>query len=231
MSCVVSIFFELAIRIFGTGRALVNAAAFVRSNPNSIQSLAVVQRAVTGPAARLLFTHRGAPVRKNRRNRVAFRPELNATALEERVVLSLPPGYTFVNAQQAAQFRAAFSRALRSTEFSVRTEIQAEATQLFASGTPTPQQLATFEANAQGTVAAGTVALANMFALLPGSQRRLIPSTARALLANSQNSLMSRVANVVANANNSSSLANLENALTRNVRGVFGNVRARLHSS
>ena len=102
-------------------------------------------------------------MRKNRRNPMAFRPELKGAALEERLVLSLPPGYTFVNAQQAAQFRAAFSRALRSTEFNVRTEIQAEARQLYASGTPTPQQIANFESSADGTIAAGTVALSNMF--------------------------------------------------------------------
>ena len=127
--------------------------------------------------------------------------------------------------RQAAQFRAAFSRALRSTEFNVRTEIQAEARQLYASGTPTPQQIANFESSADGTIAAGTVALSNMFALLPGTQQRLIPSAARALLSNNQNSLMSRVANIAANGGDLSSLASLENALTQNVRTVFGNVR------
>ncbi len=161
---------------------------------------------------------------KNNRNRNAFRPELRGAALEERVVLSLPPGYDFVSPQQAAQFRAAFGRAFRSTEFSIRTQIQNQARQLFASGTPTPQQLANFEANADGIIVAGTSATANMFALLPGAQRRLVPSTARALLTNNQSSLMSRVNNLVNNTNVTSSLPSLETALRQNVRSAFGNV-------
>ena len=160
------------------------------------------------------------------RKRNAFHPDLNRASLEERLVLSVPPGFTFVTPQQALQFRAAFGRVLRSTEFGVRTEIQAQARQLFASGTPTAQQLADFEANADGTILAGTNAIANMFALLPGSQRQLVPGTARALLASSQNSLLSRVHNVVANSSDTSSVTSLETALTRNVRSAFGNVGA-----
>jgi hypothetical protein len=164
-------------------------------------------------------------VRKNSRNRIAFRPELNGAPLEERVVLSLPPGFAFVSPQQALQLRGAFSRVFQSTEFGVRTQIQAQARQLFASGTPTAQQIADFQANADGEVLAGTSAVANMFALLPDAQRRLVPSTARALLASSQNSLLSRINNLVSNSNDTSSLANFETALTQNVRAAFGNVR------
>ena len=76
---------------------------------------------------------------KNKRNRPAFRPNLSGASLEERVVLSVPPGFNFVSPQQAAQFRAAFGRAMRSTQFSVRTQIQNQARQLFANGTPTAQ--------------------------------------------------------------------------------------------
>jgi hypothetical protein len=161
---------------------------------------------------------------KNKRNRSVFRPELSGASLEERVVLSVPPGFNFVSPQQAAQFRGAFGRAFRSTQFAVRTQIQNQARQLFASGTPTAQQIANFEANADGTVVAGTSALANMFALLPGSQRRLVPSTSRMLLANNQNSLLSQVHNLVNNTNVMSSLPSLETALRQTVRSAFGNV-------
>jgi hypothetical protein len=163
-------------------------------------------------------------MRKKNRNRTAFHPDLNGAGLEERLVLSLPPGFNFVTPQQAAQFRGAFSRVFRATEFGVRTQIQAQARQLFASGTPTAQQIASFEANADGAIVAGTSAIANMFALLPGAQRRLVPSTARMLLANSQNSLMSRVHNLVTNTNVTSALPSLESALRQNVRSSFGNV-------
>ena len=161
----------------------------------------------------------------SKRNRPAFRPNLSAASLEERVVLSVPPGFNFVSPQQAAQFRAAFGRAMRATQFAVRTQIRNQAQQLFASGTPTAQQIADFEANAQGTVVAGTSALANMFALLPGSQQRLVPSTARMLLANNQNSLLSKIDNIVNNTNVMSSLPSLQTALRQNVRSVMGNVR------
>ena len=110
---------------------------------------------------------------------ISSRPE-SEPASKNALVLSVPPGFNFVSPQQASQFRAAFGRVFRSTEFGVRTEIQAQARQLFASGTPTAQQMADFEANADGTIVAGTSAVANMFALLPGAQRRLVPSTARA---------------------------------------------------
>ena len=63
-----------------------------------------------------------------------------------------------------------------------------------------------------------------MFAPLPDAQRRLVPSTVRALLGNSQNSLLSRVQNVVTNSSDISSLPQLETALMQNVRGAFGNV-------
>ena len=165
-------------------------------------------------------------MRKNSRNRIAFHPDLNGAGLEERLVLSVPAGFAFVSPQQASQLRAAFSRVFRSTEFAVRTEIQAQARQLFASATPTAQQIADFEANADGTIVAGTTAIANMFALLPDSQRRLVPSTARALLANSQNSLLSRVHNIVTNSSDISSLPQFETALRQNIRGAFGNVGA-----
>ena len=161
---------------------------------------------------------------KNNRNRNAFRPELSGASLEERVVLSLPAGYNFVSPQQAAQFRAAFSRAFRSMQFDVRTQIQNQARQLFASGTPTAQQIANFEANAEGIIVAGTSGLANMFALLPGAQRRLVPSTARMLLANNQSSLLSRIQNLANNTNVTSSLSSLETAIRQDVRSAFGNV-------
>jgi len=149
---------------------------------------------------------------------------MSTSSLEERVVLSVPPGFLFVTPQQAGQFRGAFNRVFRATEFNVRTQIQAEARQLFANGTPTAQQLTDFQANAAGSIVAGTAAAANLFALLPGGQRNLVPSTARALLASSQNSLMSRVASLANNSNATSSLANMETALTRVVRSGFGNV-------
>ena len=88
-------------------------------------------------------------MRKNGRNRKTFQPNVSGARLEERVVLSVPPGYAFVGPRQAAQLRGAFGRAFRSTEFDVRTEIQAQARQLFASGTPTAQQIANFEASAE----------------------------------------------------------------------------------
>ena len=138
-------------------------------------------------------------MRTNRRNHAAFRPDLNRNGLEERLVLSLPPGFNFVSPEQASRFRAAVSREVRSTEFAVRTQIQAQARQLFANGTPTTQQMADFEADADGTILAGTSAVASTFALVPGAQRSLVPSTARALLGNSQSSLMSRVHNLVTN--------------------------------
>ena len=163
-------------------------------------------------------------MRKDSRKRTLFRPALSGAVLEERVVLSLPPGFTFVTPRQAVQFRAAFNRAFRATEFNTRTQLQAEASQLFANGTPTAQQLADFEAAAQGSIVAGSAAAANMLSLLPHSQRGLVPSAARALLANNQSSLMSRVANLVNNSNVTSSLASLQTALMRNVRSVFGNV-------
>ena len=50
-------------------------------------------------------------MRKDSRKRTSFRPEMSGAALEERVVLSLPPGFTFVTPQQAVQFRAAFNLA------------------------------------------------------------------------------------------------------------------------
>jgi hypothetical protein len=165
-------------------------------------------------------------MRTKRRNHAAFRPDLNRAGLEERLVLSLPPGFNFVSPEQASRFRAAVSREVRSTEFAVRTQIQAQARQLFANGTPTTQQMADFEADADGTILAGTSAVASTFALLPGAQSRLVPSTARALLGNSPSSLMSRVHNLVTNNSNTSSLGTFETALKQDVRGTFGNVSA-----
>ena len=112
-------------------------------------------------------------MRSNGRNRIAFRPEFNGAGLEERLVLSVPPGFAFVNPRQVAQLRAGVGRALRSTEFAMRTEIQAQARQLFANGTPTAQQVADFQANANGIISAGTAAVANMFAILQERGRGL----------------------------------------------------------
>ena len=165
-------------------------------------------------------------MRKNNRNRTEYRPDLNGARLEERVVLSLPPGFNFVGPNQVAQLRAAVARASRSIEFGVRTQIQAQARQLFAAGTPTPQQIANFDANAQGAIVSGASALANMLAVLPHTRTNLVPLAARAFLANGQNSLLSRVNNLVNNSSAMSSLPQLQAALAQDVRSVFGNVSA-----
>ena len=163
-------------------------------------------------------------MRKNRRNRNEFHPNLNGATLEERVVLSLPPGFNFVSTQQVSQLRAAVTRVFRSTEFSVRTEIQAQARQLLASGTPTPTQIADFESNADGIIVSGTSAVANMFAVLPNTQRGLVPNSAREFLANNQNSLLSRVNNLINSGFKMGSPFQLNTALAQNVRAVFGDV-------
>jgi hypothetical protein len=165
-------------------------------------------------------------MRATRRNRKSVRPDLCRAGLEDRLVLSLPPGYTFTTPAQVAQLGGALNRVLRSTEFGVRTQIQAAARQLLAGTTPTAQQVADFQADADGMIVAGTSSTANLLALLPGSQNRLLPGTVRALLSSNQNSLLSRVQNIVANTNDMSSSAALDTAIAQAVRNTFGTVQA-----
>jgi hypothetical protein len=113
------------------------------------------------------------------------------------------------------QLRRAFLQQSRAAATALRQMIKDQATQLFANGTPTPQQLADFNAMVNGAIDATAFQLSSQAALLPGSNRRLVPAIQNALLGDRRNSLLNRVQAITQSSRTTRSAAALQAALGR----------------
>jgi len=188
-----------------------------------------------------------------RKNRIAFRPSLTGSRLEDRVVLngSSAPGTSFlaqpVNIQPIAvvqagqnnvtarqlfgtsrqQFRAA-QISLRQFASNQLAALYNDPANLDSRGRLTPEALASFNANVAGAINATALRLSTQSSLLPGSGRRLVPALQNSLLGSQNNSLTSRITNLVNSGRFGRSQTALQNAINRQINASFTNNSARL---
>lgn len=127
------------------------------------------------------------------------------------------------------QFRDIFIRQFHTALRDLRSMINAQSAQLFASGTPTPQQLTDFNQFVNGAVNAAAFRVSSLAALLPGSSARLVPGIQQAFLGSGPASLVSRIQFIATNPNLTTSTA-LQNALSSAVVRTFLNNQAQLRT-
>ncbi|MDB5352436.1 MAG: hypothetical protein JWN86_3683 [Planctomycetota bacterium] len=177
-----------------------------------------------------------------RRMKYAFRPTVDDSPLEPRIVLStVVPTVVRTHASLAAaqalnnlvyslsgqRLNHAVTQQVRAATSSARQAINAQITQLYANGRPTAQQKADFLATANGILDATALRLSTLASLLPGGNDVLVPGIQRALLGSQSNSLASRIEQAVqsdrtARALTTSLTQNVNRATTQRI-SVFNN--------
>jgi hypothetical protein len=173
-------------------------------------------------------------MRIDRKGAIAFRPSLDDSSLETRLVLSTGrlAMMAHANAGTAIQTHLVLS-ALRNQNRAaanhLRGMIDNQVAQLFANGTPTAQQRADFNAQVSGEVLASAFQLSSQDSLLPGSTR-LVSRLQGSLLGNAPNSFLTRVQNLSQSPFMGASSMRLQNAMTRQLNASFGANGARLNN-
>jgi hypothetical protein len=115
-----------------------------------------------------------------------------------------------------SQIHAAYRRQVRAATRDLRAAIQAQVGQLSANGaTPTPQQIADFNASIAGALDATTLRLSTQAALLPHAGVRLVPAIQNALLGSGPRSLVNRLNVLVQSGQLSGTTGASASALTR----------------
>jgi hypothetical protein len=179
------------------------------------------------------------------KKRIAFRPSVSGSQLEERCVpstagavdapttissatavatpLAAPPPVSSSLVIGSAtpwtsvrQLRAAYTREVKLSMLDLRNAVADQVQQLFANGsTPTAQQMANLAANIQGSVDATALQLSSQASLLPASSARLVPKIQTSLLGAGSKTLSSELNSVLNSSGNTGSAQTLQRALGR----------------
>ncbi len=128
------------------------------------------------------------------------------------------------NLQSIRQFRSAFLQQARAASGDLQRVINTQAAQLFADGTPTSQDLATFNAFVNGALNATTFRLSSQAALLPNSADRLVGGIQNRMLGSGQTSLLKQIQSQALVSRNTGSLQSLQNAIAQEVNRTFAGV-------
>lgn len=176
-------------------------------------------------------------MRNGQQQRRRFRPSLEGSTLEERVVLDGSLGMTrravaaaVMPVMRARQTTVSSTLTRRELLRAYRTQLQAatnelrqyirnQLAQLYANGRPTADQLATFRDQIGGGVNATAFRLSSQLALLPRATERLIARVQDNLIASNPNGLLGRF-NQLLNSGLTQSPNRLANALDRAVTGA-----------
>jgi hypothetical protein len=115
-----------------------------------------------------------------------------------------------------SQIHGAYRQQVRAATRDLQAAIQSQVGQLYANGaTPTPQQIADFNASIAGALNATALRLSTQAALLPRGGTRLVPAIQNALLGSGSRSLVSRLNTLVQSGQLSGTTGASANALTR----------------
>lgn len=166
---------------------------------------------------------------------MAFRPSLNESVLERRVVLNAA-GVSAM-AQAASRQNAIVQRLIfnalrdqfRSAGNNLRSAINTQVGELFANGTPTAQLRGDFNSRVAGQVFASAFQLSSQAALLPGSSR-LVSRLQSSLLGSNPRSLLTRLENLPQAAMANASPARIQAAIARTLNSVFSAGRSQLNN-
>ena len=169
-----------------------------------------------------------------RKQSMAFKPSLNDSGLEVRLVLngagaSVAAQATVQNGMERRLVLSALRNQFRTAGNNLRGLINGQVAQLFANGTPTAQQRADFNARVSGEVFASAFQLSSQTGLLPGSSH-LVSMLQGSLLGNSPRSLLTRLQNLP-----QASLANatpqrIQAAISRQVNNTFNAARTQFNN-
>ncbi len=182
--------------------------------------------------------------RAPRKNRNAFRPCLEGSPLEVRLVLSTATGGTihamatsltpppaappFSPAVTVATVRQAFLQQNRALSTQLRQELNSQITTLFANGRPSQQQLTNFNAAVMGIANAAALRSSSQAALLPNSASRLVRSFQNTFLGAQTNSLINRVQSLAASGRTSATAAALQAAVGRQLNTTLASTNNQL---
>jgi hypothetical protein len=177
---------------------------------------------------------------RHTRKRVLFRPSISDQRLEDRLVLSTGAGAIGAVAPvtprpapspvSAAVIEHAFSKAGLRRDFTaqfkaasaeLRAEIDADISQLFANGpNPTAQQTASFRSAVDRAIDAIALQDSAVASVLPGSDKKLVPTIQNELLGSSPTSLVSRLDAISQSSQLSGSLQTLDSVVNHAIAGV-----------
>lgn len=155
----------------------------------------------------------------------AFRPSLDNSGLETRVVLNGATVSTGAivaaqNAMERRQVLNALRNQLRNTSSNLRGLITSQIGQLLANGIPTAQQRADFNALVAGELFGTAFQLSSQAGLLPGSSR-LVSRVQQSLLGNSPRSLLTRLETIPVTAGANATARTIQLSLSRAVNNAI----------
>jgi hypothetical protein len=194
------------------------------------------------------------------KKRIAFRPSVSESQLEERWVpstagavdaastttsasavatpLAAPPPVSSSLVIGSAsswtnvrQLRAAYAREAKLAALDLRNGVADQVQQLFANGSaPTAQQLTNLSANIQGALDATALQLSSQASLLPASSARLVPKIQTSLLGAGSKSLSSELSSVLQSSRNTASALTLQKALGRIIAQTPGQITGQFNN-
>jgi hypothetical protein len=124
----------------------------------------------------------------------------------------------------ARQIQRSYLQQVRAASRDLQQVIGNQASQLFAAGTPTAQQLSDFNAFVDGAINATAFRVSSQAALLPNAGSRLVGSIQDALLGGGRQSLMSQIQGQAFASRNTGSLQALQNAIGQGINRSFQGV-------
>jgi len=130
-----------------------------------------------------------------------------------------------------SQIHGAFRQQVRAATRDLQAGIQGQVGQLFHNGTtPTPQQIADFNASIAGALDATALRLSTQAAILPRGATRLVPRIQNALLGSGPRSLVNRLGNLVQSGQLSGTTGASARALTRLLNGTNQQTLSRINT-